>query len=462
MRLSAFGEKFTRKTGILELMEDISAAAAAASAAASSAASSAVPLRMLGGGNPARIPAMEAVWRARMETLLRDEDGFGRLLGAYDSADGMANFRTALAALFRREYGWEVGSENVCVTNGSQIAVWYLLNLLSGPDSSGRRKRILFPLMPEYVGYADQAVNEDVFVSLKPRIELRGDTRFKYYADLDAAEELLKREGDSIGGILVSRPTNPSGNVLTDAEIDRLQALARRFSIPLIVDNAYGLPFPGIVFSDARPRWDEWTVLSMSLSKIGLPSARTGIIVARKELIGALSSVNAIASLATGTVGQAIVEPLVASGEILSLSREVVRPFYAAKRSTALATIDALFAGLPVRVHESEGAIFLWLWFEDLPIEAHELYERLKARNVLVLSGENFSFGTFADGGACAAWDHPRRCIRINYSTTDADVSCGLAVIAEEVRGAYDRGAAAGGARPVGVARSGAASRVRT
>ena len=228
-----------------------------------------------------------------------------------------------------------------------------------------------------------------------------------------------------------------------DAEIDRLQALARRFGIPLIVDNAYGLPFPGIVFSDARPRWDEWTVLSMSLSKIGLPSARTGIIVAGKELVGALSSVNAIASLATGTVGQAIVEPLIASGEILSLSRDVVRPFYAAKRATALATIDSLFAGLPVRVHESEGAIFLWLWFQDMPIEAHELYERLKARNVLVLSGENFSFGTFADGGACAAWDHPRRCIRINYSTADADVGEGLAVIAEEVRRAYDRGSAA-------------------
>lgn len=429
MTLSAFGEKFTRKTGILELMEDLAEAAKIASTKSS------VPLCMLGGGNPARIPAVEAVWRQRTASLLADGEGFGRLIGAYDSADGMAAFRTSLAALFKREYGWEVGPENVCVTNGSQIAVWYLLNLLSGPDAKGRRRRMLFPLMPEYVGYADQAVHEDVFVSCRPRIELRGDFRFKYYADLEAAEALMRSE--AVGGILVSRPTNPSGNVLTDAEILRLAELARLHDVPLIVDNAYGLPFPGIVFTDAAPYWDESVVLSMSLSKIGLPSARTGIIVARKEIVAALSATNAIASLATGTLGQAIAEPLIASGEILKLSRDVVLPYYTEKRRRALDLMRTLFAGLPVRVHESEGAIFMWLWFDGLPIDSRELYGRLKERSVMVLSGEYFSFGRFADGSACAEWDHPRRCIRINYSGADEQVERGLSIIAEEARKAY-------------------------
>lgn len=446
MILSSFGEKFTRKTGILELMEDLAEASSAASAAASAAGGAAPMLCMLGGGNPARIPAVEAVWRARMGELLDDEAGFGRLVGAYDSADGMLAFRRSLAELFSREYGWKLGSENVCVVNGSQIAVWYLLNLLSGPDSAGRRRRVLFPLMPEYVGYADQAASEDVFVSCRPRIELRGDDRgverFKYYADLDAAEALLKsanRAGgtEPIGAICVSRPTNPSGNVLTDGEVRTLAELAKRHGIPLIVDNAYGLPFPGIIFNDAAPYWDESVVLSMSLSKIGLPSARTGIIVAAPEIVKALSATNAIASLATGTIGQAIVEPLVASGEILRLSSEVVRPYYAEKRGRALSLIRSAFSGLPVRVHESEGAIFLWLWFDGLPIESRDLYRRLKARGVMVLPGEYFSFGNFADGSSAAAWDHPRRCLRINYSAGDEYVEAGIGIIAEEARKAY-------------------------
>ncbi|MFA6508533.1 MAG: valine--pyruvate transaminase [Treponemataceae bacterium] len=438
MTLSSFGDKFTRKTGILELMEDL-AEAADFTASKSDAEKRAAPLCMLGGGNPARIPAVEAVWRERMGALLSDEEGFGRLIGAYDSADGMTAFRTSLSALFKREYGWNVGPENVCVTNGSQIAVWYLLNLLSGPDAQGRRRRVLFPLMPEYVGYADQGVHEDVFVSCKPRIELHGDDRFKYYADMDAVEFLL-RGSEPIGGILVSRPTNPSGNVLTDQEIIHLAALAKRYDVPLIVDNAYGLPFPGIVFTEAKPYWDESVVLSMSLSKIGLPSARTGIIVARKEIIAALSSTNAIASLATGTIGQAIAEPLIASGDILRLSRDVVRPYYVQKRARAFELMKTLFAGMPIRVHESEGAIFMWLWFDGLPITSRELYKRLKARSVMVLSGDYFSFGRFADGSPCSEWDHPRRCIRINYSSSDDQVERGLSIIAEEARKAYSAG----------------------
>lgn len=439
MNFSSFGEKFTRKTGILSLMEDLAEAAAAASGSAGGNPRS---LCMLGGGNPARIPEVEAVWKARMQALLDDGEGFGRLIGSYDSADGMRAFREALAALFRREYGWDLGSDNVCVVNGSQIAVWYLLNLLSGPDSAGRRRRILFPLMPEYVGYADQATAEDVFVTCRPRIELRGEDRFKYFADLDAARTLLAESnraggGDPIGGICVSRPTNPTGNVLTDGEIRTLAGLASKYGIPLIVDNAYGLPFPGIVFGDAEPYWDESVVLSMSLSKIGLPSARTGIVVASREIVRALSATNAIASLATGTVGQAIVEPLIASGEILRLSREVVRPYYAAKRRRALELIRSATAGLPVRVHESEGAIFLWLWFDGLPIESGELYRRLKARDVMVIPGEHFSFGAFPDGSPAQSWDHPRRCLRVNYSTSEEFVERGIAIIGEEARRAY-------------------------
>jgi len=35
--------------------------------------------------------------------------------------------------------------------------------------------------------------------------------------------------------------------------------------------------------------------------------------------------------------------------------------------------------------------MFLWLWFPDLPISSLELYKRLKARGVLVVSGHYFS-----------------------------------------------------------------------
>ena len=56
--LSKFGTKFTRKAGITELMDDLGAAMAGGN------------MLMLGGGNPAHIPAVQARFRQRMEEIL--------------------------------------------------------------------------------------------------------------------------------------------------------------------------------------------------------------------------------------------------------------------------------------------------------------------------------------------------------------------------------------------------------
>ena len=52
--------------------------------------------------------------------------------------------------------------------------------------------------------------------------------------------------------ICVSRPTNPTGNVITDEELMKLDLLAQQRDIPLVIDNAYGVPFPAS--SSATPR----------------------------------------------------------------------------------------------------------------------------------------------------------------------------------------------------------------
>jgi valine--pyruvate aminotransferase len=166
----------------------------------------------------------------------------------------------------------------------------------------------------------------------------------------------------------------------------------------------------------------------MSLSKIGLPSTRTGILIAREEIIDAVSSANAIVSLANGSVGQAIMQPLVESGEILRLSREVVKPFYLEKSRKARAWIDEAFsaAGVDYSVHLSEGSLFLWVWFRALRSNTYELYQRLKERNTIVVPGRYFSFGLEEP------WDHADQCIRLNYAMDDEQVRRGIEIIAEE------------------------------
>jgi valine--pyruvate aminotransferase len=286
--------------------------------------------------------------------------------------------------------------------------------------------RIALPLTPEYIGYADQGAEPDLFISSRPRIELLGAQQFKYRVDFDALDI-----DDSVGAICVSRPTNPTGNVLTDEEIHTLKSLARGNNIPLIIDNAYGLPFPGIVFSDATPIWDEDTIVCMSLSKIGLPGVRTGIVIAAAPVVRALTGMNAIMNLTTGGFGPRLMLDLIRSGEILELSRSVVRPFYQRKAIAALDDLSTRLAGYPYRAHKPEGAIFLWLWFDGLPITSQQLYERLKARGVLIIPGQHFFPGLEGD------WRHRHECIRVNYAGDDSQVHAGLAIIADEVIRAY-------------------------
>ena len=415
---SEFGQGLCCGSGIGELMDDLGHALAAGGN----------HIHMLGGGQPAHIPEMDALWRQRIETIAATSGELEHMLGNYEPPAGSTHFRQAIARLFSQEFGWDLSAENIAITMGGQTAFFSLFNALAGRFSDGRQKKILLPLVPEYIGYADQSVSGSMFRSVKPRIELTGKHEFKYRVDFDHLTVT-----DDIAAICVSRPTNPTGNVLTDDEINRLAALAKAHDIPLIIDNAYGAPFPNVIFTEAKPIWNEHIILTLSLSKLGLPGTRTGIVIATPEITKAIASMTSIMGLANTNTGQAIVQPLVESGEILRLSNEVVQPFYREKSLQAQAWVTQYFdPQLNYHIHRSEGALFLWAWFEGLPISSHELYERLKARHVLIVPGSYFFFGQDDSD-----WKHRDECIRINFTMPAEDVETGIRIIGEEVSKAY-------------------------
>lgn len=416
--LSTFGKNLCEGSGIGELMDDLGEALVKGG-----------DIKMLGGGQPAHVPEMDAIWRQRMEEIMAKPGVLEKMLGNYDAPIGSEVFRKAVADLFRKEYSWNLSEKNIAITMGGQTAFFFLFNALAGKFPDGRRKRILLPLLPEYIGYANQAVGGDVFEAIPARIEKLGDHSFKYRVDFEALDL-----GDDIAAICVSRPTNPSGNVLTDGEVEKLRAIAKGKGIPLIIDNAYGAPFPNIIFSEVNPVWDEDMILTLSLSKIGLPGTRTGIVVASEEVCLAVSSMTSIVGLANGNIGQEIMRPLVESGEVLRLSKEVVKPFYAHKSQQAQDWITKNFSErFPYYVHRSEGALFLWLWFEGLPISTKELYQRLKKRSVLIVPGEYFFFGLPSE----TDWRHTRECIRMTYTMAAEDVEAAIKVIGDEVEKAF-------------------------
>jgi valine--pyruvate aminotransferase len=392
-----------------------------------SALSSSRPMIMLGGGNPARIPAVQKLFRQRMEAILAGGNDFNDMLANYGPPQGDHPFNVALANLLNREFGWGISHKNIALTNGSQTSFFYLFNMLAGEFADGSFKKVLFPLAPEYIGYPDAGLADDLFTARKPEFEFLDDHLFKYHVDFDALSIT-----DDIGAICVSRPTNPTGNVLTNEEIEQLDALARQHNIPLIIDNAYGTPFPGIIFTEAQPTWNENTIVCMSLSKLGLPAARTGIIIAGEQVAAAISALNAVISLTPTSLGAWLARDLMQSGEVLRVSRDVIKPFYQQKAQLAVSLLQRELAGTDFFIHKPEGAFFLWLWFRGLPITSQQLYERLKQRGVIVVPGEYFF------PGLAGEWPHKTECLRMSYAAKEADVRAGIRIIAEEVKRAYD------------------------
>ncbi|EGQ9183554.1 valine--pyruvate transaminase [Vibrio parahaemolyticus] len=416
MQFSKFGEKFNQYSGITQLMDDLNDGLRTPGAI------------MLGGGNPAAIPAMLDYFHQASEEMLAS----GELVAAltnYDGPQGKDVFVKALAQLFRETYGWDICEKNISLTNGSQSGFFYLFNLFAGQQPDGSHKKVLLPIAPEYIGYGDAGIDEDIFVSYHPEIELLDNGLFKYHVDF---EKLTV--DDSVAAICASRPTNPTGNVLTDEEVRKLDKLARENNIPLIIDNAYGLPFPNIIFEDVEPFWNENTILCMSLSKLGLPGVRCGIVIASEEITQALTNMNGIISLAPGSVGPALANHIIAKGDLLKLSSEVIKPFYKQKSQRAVELLQQAITDERFRIHKPEGAIFLWLWFDELPITTMELYQRLKARGVLIVPGEYFFIGQKDE------WDHAHQCLRMNYVQDDEMMQKGIAIIAEEVEKAYQQG----------------------
>ncbi|MEM8489666.1 MAG: valine--pyruvate transaminase [Pseudomonadota bacterium] len=415
MQLSNFGEKFASPSGISELMEDLSTALADDPS-----------ILFMGGGNPGRVLAAEQLFCDQLQALLNDSHRRHELLGVYQSPSGDRALREEVAAYLRQSFGWEVAIDNVALSNGSQAAFFVLFNLLAGQCPDGISRHVRLPFSPEYVGYRDVGVGDGLFRSGRPQIALIDDDSFRYQVDFSALEL-----GPDTGAVCVSRPSNPTGGMLTDAELKELAARCGRQQIPLILDGAYGLPFPGLVYGGAEAFWNDSTILTLSLSKLGLPGLRTGIVVAREDVIAAFNRANTVLNLATGTAGPQLLRGSLLSGLLDQLCSTEIKPYYEMRRALAFECFRKNRGNLPVRLHQSEGGFFLWLWCESLPIDSQDLYERLKQRGVIVLPGNGFFMGLDE------TWDHERQCLRLSFAGDTATISRGFEMIFEELRSVY-------------------------
>jgi 16S rRNA processing protein RimM len=228
--------------------------------------------------------------------------------------------------------------------------------------------------------------------------------------------------------------------VLTNDEVHRIADLAAPHNVPVFVDSAYAPPYPALNFTEMTPIFRDNMVHCLSLSKAGLPGERIGIALGDESIIQILQSFQTNLCIHSSRYGQAIAARAIASGALAHLSETVIRPYYRNKFAVLADSLDQYMpADVPWYLHRGEGAIFAWLWFDQLPVTDRELYQQLKQYGVIVVPGDPFFPGLRDD------WSHTRQCIRISLTAADREIDQAIQHLATVVTALYQPSRATAG-----------------
>ncbi len=402
--LSQFGEQMSQLTGVRAIMKDI---------IETLRSSKEKDFINLSAGNPVILPEVEQLWRDCTADLLNSKE-YGEVVCRYGSSQGYAPLIEAVVKDFNNRYGLDLSERNILITPGSQSLYFYAANAFGGYTKEGKLRQIVLPLSPDYTGYGGVSLTPEALVAYKPTLDIdTANHRFKYRPDFSQLQIT-----EDTGCVIFSRPCNPTGNVLSDDEVNKITSLARVYDVPVLIDSAYAPPFPALNFTPMTPQFDDNIIHCMSLSKAGLPGERIGIAIGDPKYIDILESFQTNAAIHSSRYGQAIAARAINSGKLAEIATNIIRPHYQ-KKLEILATIldEKMPKDFAWYLHQGEGAIFAWLWLKDLPMTDWEFYQKLKQVGVIAVPGSTFFPGLRED------WEHKKQCLRISLTATESEIA---------------------------------------
>ncbi|WP_036480168.1 valine--pyruvate transaminase [Myxosarcina sp. GI1] len=415
--LSQFGKQMSQLTGVRAIMKDI---------IETLRNSGDREFINLSAGNPVILPEVEQLWRECTQELLASKE-YGEVVCRYGSSQGYPQLIEAVKNDFNARYNLNLSDRHILITPGSQSLYFYAANAFGG-YTDGKLKQVVLPLSPDYTGYGGVTLTPEALVAYKPKLDIEDSLhRFKYRPDFSQLQITSET-----GCVIFSRPCNPTGNVLSDEEVDKIAAMAAVNDVPVLIDSAYATPYPALNFTAMSPRFGENIIHCLSLSKAGLPGERVGVAIGDPQLIQILESFQTNACIHSPRYGQAIAALAIASGRLAELSQKVIRTHYQRKLELLEATLDkAMPQSLPWFLHRGEGAIFAWLWLKDLPITDWEFYQRLKQVGVIAVPGNSFFPGLQTD------WQHKHQCLRLSLTATEAEIVTAMKRLAAVTEASY-------------------------
>ena len=286
----------------------------------------------------------------------------------YTDALGIPPLRQAIAAHYQTQYGVLVDPAEVVVTTGSSAA--FLLAFLAAFEP-GDRVGLAIPGYPAYRNILSALEIEPVHIAV-------GEN-----AHYQPTPELLDDLG-SLDGLIVASPANPTGTMISAAELARLTAYCRDRGIRLVSDEIYH----GITYEAAAATahaYGREAVIVNSFSKYySMTGWRLGWMLVPPDLARSVECLAQNFYISPPALSQIAALPVF--GCRVELDSHVAR--YRANRDLLIRTLGA--AGL-TRFAPAEGAFYLYVDISSLTRDSEEFCRRLLTETgVAVTPGLDF------------------------------------------------------------------------
>jgi aspartate/methionine/tyrosine aminotransferase len=331
----------------------------------------------LGLGEPTLLPQQRFIDAAARETAERGMK--------YTLNPGDLELRTLIAQ--RYGYPGMADARNVCVTSGSEEAMYVAIKTLLDPA----RDEVLL-VEPAYTAYAKIAQLEGIAVR---GIGMSEGTDFRY-----DPEAIVAALSPATRLIIIGSPSNPTGRVMTRADAQALaDALLARGGEPVwVLDDELYRELTYVEDAGSLAAVYPYTIAINGLSKSNaLTGLRIGWTIAPAPLCDELSKVHAWIVTAANTFGQRVALRIFT--EPGALSEQAA--WYRTQRTAVLTALRA--SGL--RFVEPDGAFYTCVKLADGTNSVAAAMRLVEEHDVVTIPGS--IFGSTLEGWLRLSWVAP-------------------------------------------------------
>jgi len=290
----------------------------------------------------------------------------------YTPASGREHLREAIAALHRARTGQPVDASQVIFLAGAQNALFVTSLCIAG---HGDEVIALEPLYPSYPATLEASGARMVRVAAPAAGGFR--------IDLPALEAAITPRTRAL---FFATPNNPSGVILSRADMAAIGNLAREHSLWVVADEVYAGLAPGGRVPGLAAEMPEQVVTISSLSKShSMPGWRAGWLVGPPQLV---IHAEAMAQCMLFGLPGFIQEAAVTALSVAAAAESRMREYCAARRDVLLAGLENLRG---VKCHAPDAGMFLLVDVRGTGLSGYDfMCELYRSERVSVLDGGAF------------------------------------------------------------------------